>query len=123
MKNIVNLIRFKNISITLIILALSIPLNNAIKAQDTDFDFTVEITDASSENNYEGSVTITVDGRSSRYTFMIYDKDPLKGGKEILSSKSNNIYTVSNLKPGNYSVCVKNKDKATRCKNISIEKK
>lgn len=123
MKNTLNLNHFKNISIVAIILVLSIPLNNCIKAQDADFDFTVEITDASSENNNEGSIIITVDGGSSRYTFMIYDKDPLKGGKEISASKSDNIHSVSNLKPGNYSVCVQNRDKATRCKNISIEKK
>jgi hypothetical protein len=105
-------------------MVLSLICNTNLKAQDTDLNFSVEITDATSYTDSDGSIIIIVDGSDSRYTFMLYDKEPWQGGEKIAKeNKSGSNYTFTGLKPGNYTVCVQNRDKVSRCKNVSIETK
>jgi hypothetical protein len=122
MKSILNYNAAKKFSLACIFLLVFISYNT--KAQDTDVDFDIEITDASSLTTSDGSIMIVVNGNDSRYTYMLYDKEPWLGGKKITEeTKSDRNCTFANLTVGNYSVCVQNRDKATRCKNVSIETK
>jgi uncharacterized protein (DUF2141 family) len=120
MKSIPNFNVVKKFSLACILLLVFLSYNT--KAQDTDLDFDVEITDASSLTTSDGSIMIVVYGNDSGYSFMVYNKEPWLGGQKIAEeTKSDRTCTFVNLKAGNYSVCVQNRDKTTRCKNVSIE--
>ena len=95
-------------------------LTNQVKSQYDYLDFDVDITDASSTKNQGGIILVNIDDRESRYTFILYDKDPWQGGKKIAEGKSSTDYSFTDLSTGNYFVCVQNRDKVTRCKNVKI---
>jgi len=115
MKSILKPYPIKKFMIALIFTVIIIPFGNNLMAQDADFDFSVEITRDGGSKDNSASIIISVAGSDSRYIFMIYDKDPLQGGEKIVTeSKSNKIHTINNLKPGKYSVCVKNRNNVTR---------
>ncbi|MGD2035945.1 MAG: hypothetical protein PVF73_12860, partial [Bacteroidales bacterium] len=80
MKNILILSGIRNLCFVTFAMVLSLICNTNLKAQDTDLNFSVEITDATSYTDSDGSIIIIVDGSDSRYTFMLYDKEPWQGG-------------------------------------------
>ncbi len=86
MKRILKLNVIKRLFFAAFFMMLMIPFNINLKAQNAELDFTVEITDASSNNNNDGSITIVVNGNDSEYSFLIYDKEPWDGGEKIAPS-------------------------------------
>jgi hypothetical protein len=94
------------------------------KSQQADIELSIEVTDASSRIAADGAIHIEVVSNGLHFTYMLYDKEPWKGGKKLESdTKSGTTFSFSNLKSGKYYVCVQNKDKATKCTNVSIKPK
>ncbi len=92
-----------------------------IHAQDKDFEMKLNIVDASSAVNADGSLSIKID-KDDQYTYMLFDKEPWDGGKELAHNESaGSEYSFTLLKAGDYFVCVRNKDEVTRCQKITIK--
>jgi hypothetical protein len=92
-----------------------------IHAQDKDFDMTLKIVDASSATVADGSLSIKVD-KEDLYTFMLFNKEPWEGGKELAHNESTGSeYSFTALQVGDYYVCVKSKGDVTRCQKFTIK--
>lgn len=118
-----NQYKVKRILFTLaLIFTVGISLN--LKAQQSDIKLTIEVIDASSRSAEDGAIQIEVQSGGSNFIYMLYDKEPWKGGKKLEpDSKSGRTYSFTNLRSGKYYVCVQNKDEVTKCTNVSIKPK
>lgn len=91
------------------------------KAQQSDIRLTIEVIDANPQAD-DGAIIINVDSGGSGFTYMIYDKEPWKGGEKLLPDiESGTSYSYTELKIGNYYVCVQNRDEVAKCKNVTIK--
>ena len=91
-------------------------------AQSKDFEITLTVVNASSPASTDGSILIKVDDNENQYSFMLFDKEPWDGGKELARSESAGTeYSFIALKPGDYFVCVRNRNEVTRCQNVTIK--
>lgn len=92
------------------------------KAQNSDFNLQIETTSPSGISNNDGNISITVEGNSPTYTYILYDKVPWSGGIEL--QKAENLktsqHTFTNLKAGDYLVCVSDANNFLRCEKVSV---
>lgn len=94
------------------------------KSQQTDIELSIVVTNASSRTAEDGAIHIEVVSNGLNFTYMLYDKEPWKGGRKLESdTESGTTFNFSNLKSGKYYVCVQNKDKVTKCINVLIKPK
>lgn len=99
-------------------------LNFKAQAQNSDIILNIEIVDASSPGADDAAIIVEVQSGGSDFSYMLYNKEPWKGGKKLVSDvKSGNTHTFTDLKSGNYYVCVQNKEEATKCTNVTIKPK
>jgi hypothetical protein len=116
-----------NNSIPKIIKALSLLVcviiyTSASYAQSKDFNMSLTVVDASSSEDADGSILIKVDRNDDQYIYMLFNKEPWDGGKELARNESSGTeYSFIALKPGDYFVCIRNKDEITRCQNVTIK--
>jgi hypothetical protein len=126
-KKIKNKMRQNNNSRTKIIKVLSllicvIAYTLTSYAQSKDFEITLTVVNASSSASADGSILIKVDDNENQYSFILFDKEPWDGGKELARSESAGAeYSFNSLKPGDYFVCVRNRNEVTRCQNVTIK--
>lgn len=95
-----------------------------VSGQSNDFVIevvagTVEVGDV----NATSEITLSVENSNSTYTYSIFDKESYLGSTVIeyaenISAKS---HTFSDLKAGNYYVCVVDEQNNSRCKTAIIE--
>lgn len=94
-----------------------------LKAQSSTLEISLETTDViSGEQLASGSIAVSIDGRGSEFSFMLYDENPLKGGKPIRTEiiKYASEYTFADLAKGVYHVCVMDSDDNLACKKTEI---
>jgi predicted phage tail protein len=108
------------------LLVLTLPFSKIGTCQD-DSKLTLEIktNDATSNIASDGSVTLNVSGDHPGYTYLLFDKEPWQGGKELqrsgITNETNFIFT--NLPVGNYLVCVMDETEHSQCQNATIKSK
>jgi hypothetical protein len=123
MNSIQNLIKVKTIRFFLAVILLA-GTSLIAPAQSNDIKLKIEVVDASSPQSEDGAINITVESSGSGFTYMLYNKEPWKGGEKLApDSKSGDNYSFVNLRSGNYCVCVQNRDEVIKCTNVLIKPK
>ncbi len=103
----------------------TISFYGTLSAQSAELNYSIEIVDASSLENNDGSITIEVFEGRSEFTYLLFDKDPKEGSKAIDFTRkiSKSSYTFTALSAGVYFVCVVDSKDNSRCQRVEVSKK
>jgi hypothetical protein len=123
MNTLKNHYRVKHILFLLLLILLSSPAIN-VNAQNSDIQIAIEIIDASSPQAEDGIIQIEIKSNGSNFLYMLYDKEPWKGGEKMKpDAEAGKSYSFTDLRSGKYYVCVQNRDEVTKCTTVSIKPK
>jgi hypothetical protein len=112
-------IKFMKVLSILTLLFLCFPKSYA---QSEDFKMTVTVLNTSAPDKADGSIQIKIDGKEDQYIYMLFNKKPWDGGKELSPDASaGSDYSFTNLTVGDYFICVRYKDEVTRCKDVTVK--
>jgi hypothetical protein len=96
----------------------------SVQAQDSDITVRIAVIHASSSQSEDGVIQIEVESVGSKFIYMLYDKEPWKGGNRLQpDTKSGESFSFTGLRRGRYCVCVQNKNEAIKCTDVLIEPK
>jgi hypothetical protein len=121
MKKRMNISRLIRASFAMLFI-FTISFFGTISAQSAELDYTIEIIDASSSENGDGSIAIEVFEGQPGFTYLLFDKDPKEGSKAIDFSRkiSKTSYAFDSLSSGIYFVCVVDSKDNSRCQRVEV---
>jgi hypothetical protein len=108
------------------LLVLKVSLSNIAYCQEgSKLLLEIKVNEASSPDASDGSIVMNVTGDHPKFTYLLFDKEPWQGGKELQRSglKSELNYSFLNLPVGNYLVCVMDETEHSQCQNATIRSK
>lgn len=96
---------------------------NQTKAQYPRLEISLSAVAESNVNGADAVIMIKVDGERPPFIYQLFDKAPWEGGKELAASKkiTDSQYNFTNLKNGNYFVCVTDVENNSKCEYFEIK--
>lgn len=94
------------------------------KAQNPDLQIEVSVQNCTDRKTADGAITVLLKSNAMNCTYKLYDKEPWLGGEQLMTSDETNQseHTFSNLKIGDYLVCVIDDKDFTSCQKTTVSK-
>ena len=101
------------------------PFGMHLSAQSAEPTYSIDIVDASSYGESDGSIRIDIESGQADFNYLLFNNDPKDGSEAIAYTEkvSEYTYTFTALKAGIYFVCVVDAQDNSRCQKVEVKNK